>query len=195
MLTPPWKLAAAAVLMTAQVSAKCAGDPPRAAAARTPASEAAAPPRPTVPRADPARFVQDFYDWYAPLAARQQDGDALYSVLRERPSALSPQLRRALQADAAAAAVAQGEIVGLDFDPFLASQDPCERYVVGRSTKTDSGEGVDVHSVCSGQRSTTPDLTVDLAPAGGAWVITNVRYPGGRGDLLATLRDLANQRR
>jgi hypothetical protein len=41
-------------------------------------------------------------------------------------------LLAALKEDVAAQAAAKGEIVGLDFDPFLNTQDPAESYEVGQ---------------------------------------------------------------
>jgi hypothetical protein len=65
-------------------------------------------------------FVQGFYDWYVPKALGDNAGPAWDLVLRSRSSDLSPQLVQALREDLTAQAKAKGEIVGLDFDPFLA---------------------------------------------------------------------------
>jgi hypothetical protein len=45
-------------------------------------------------------------------------------AIKTKSSVFSPQLALALKEDSAAQAKAEGEIVGLDFDPFLNSQDP-----------------------------------------------------------------------
>src|SRR5689334_19920193 len=78
----------------------------------------------------PQRFVQRFYDWYVPLAIKSDSTPSWNQVLRYRGSSLSSELVRRLREDADAQAKVKGEMVGLDFDPFLNAQDPCERYRV-----------------------------------------------------------------
>jgi hypothetical protein len=90
----------------------------------------ALPPRPAPPKDEPAevhsvrKFVQGFYDWYAPLAAKESD----VQPLKVRRADFNPELVRALEADRAAQAKVSGYIVGLDWDPYLASQDSGDRY-------------------------------------------------------------------
>jgi hypothetical protein len=70
-------------------------------------------------------FVQQFYDWYVKRPE-------LPPALKYRPSAFSPELLRRLKEDGEAQARVRDEIVGLDFDPILYSQDPGGHYVVSR---------------------------------------------------------------
>ena len=126
----------------------------------------------------PARvFVQDFYSWYVPRA--QNDASGLDAVLRERSDALGAELAAVLRKDVEAREKATGEIAGLDFDPFLFSQDPCERYEVGNVTAHGSSYRVAIHGVCSGTRSAEPSVTAEVAKREGRFVIVNLHYPGG----------------
>jgi hypothetical protein len=71
---------------------------------------------PTYGEASAKRLVQGFYDWYVPRALK---GDAVGLALSSKASAFAPRLSKALKEDQAATAQSPGEIVGLDFDPFL----------------------------------------------------------------------------
>ena len=83
-------------------------------------------------RDDPARsFVQTFYGWYAPMAAKATRGPAFALAIQRKPACFSPQLLQALADDAAAQAKVSDDVVGLDFDPFLYSQDPSKGFVLG----------------------------------------------------------------
>jgi hypothetical protein len=70
-------------------------------------------------------FVQGFYDWYVPKALDHKIFRAWDLALKTKSSVFSPELAQALREDSAAQDKAEkGELVGLDFDPFLNSQDP-----------------------------------------------------------------------
>jgi hypothetical protein len=142
----------------------------------------------------PLLFVQDFYEWYVPLALGHRDGPSWELVITQRPSILSPQLLAELKEDMEAQAASPGEIVGLDFDPFLNAQDPCERYEVGRVTERHQGARIEIHAVCSGNRSPTPDIVLEVVPEGSSWAIENVHYPGIATDLRQVLKLLREGR-
>lgn len=151
--------------------------------------------RAQVPPESLTPFVRSFYDWYVPLALRDHQGPAASIVLAHRASAFSSELVTALAADSEAQARAPGEIVGLDFDPFLAAQDPCERYEVGGATRRGQSYWVDVYSVCSGKRSEQPDVVAELVARDSSWVFVNFHYPSQpRSDLIATFRLLRQGR-
>jgi hypothetical protein len=138
-------------------------------------------------------FVQGFYDWYVPKALGDNAGPAWDLVLRSRSSDLSPQLVQALREDLTAQAKAKGEIVGLDFDPFLNSQDPGERYEVGTITPKDGGYRVEIHGVWSGKKHEKTDVVAVVVQKNGRWLFVNFDYPEGR-DLLAVLKSLRESR-
>jgi hypothetical protein len=137
----------------------------------------------------PQVFVQRFYDWYAPRASTLNWSDALKS----KRSLFDLNLANALRADAEAQAKVSGDIDGLDFDPFLGSQDPETKYLAANAVRTPAGYRVEVYAGTSRKRGVKSDVTVDLAMRGGDWVITDFRYPVGH-DLLTTLRLLREER-
>jgi hypothetical protein len=144
-------------------------------------------------RASATRFVRRFYEWYVPLA-RGDHGDPVSTALSRHAAWFTPAIRTALRADSAAQAQSPDEVVGLDGDPFLNAQDFCERYEVGAATPATRGYQVAVFGVCSGKRNARPDVIVELARVGRAWVFTNFDYPNERRalstDLLSLLRSL-----
>lgn len=140
------------------------------------------------------RFVQSFYDWYAARAVRRQDHPSSYEAMSLKSAHFGRPLLRALRLDSAAQARARGEIAGLDFDPFLNSQDPCERYEVGNTTHRGQTYWVEVHGVCNGRRSPSPDVTAELVLRGHSWVFVNFHYPSAHTDLLTVLGSLRRDR-
>lgn len=146
------------------------------------------------------RFVQDFYGWYIPQTLRPHAGQAWDLALKDRPQAFSPQLFQALKEDSEAQARTRGFIVGLDFDPFLNSQDPCDGYEVGKIRGSRDEYQVEIYGVCSGKRKASPDAVCVVRRSGDDWLFVNVLYPSLRGqypnsaDLLTTLGLLQAQR-
>lgn len=139
-------------------------------------------------------FVQRFYKWYAPTALRHTAVPAFGIALSERPSAFSHALLRALEVDSDAQANAEGIIVGLDFDPFLAAQDPCERYKAGEATWRAGHYLVPVYGVCSGKRHAKPDVVAEVGRVDQRWVFLDFRYPGNPPGLMAVLETLREER-
>jgi hypothetical protein len=140
-------------------------------------------------------FVQKFYDWYA---LKSRDLNIGWDVvLRERRSVLNPQLARALLADRQAQERAQGELVGLDFDPFFGSQDPADHYTardvhlnrakcfvyLWRDSPTDTAA-----------KSGKAEVVAEVLFIKGRWLFINFLYPG-KGNLLQQVQTLAAERR
>jgi hypothetical protein len=134
------------------------------------------------------RAVQRFYDWYVPAAERTKNAPVGALALRQRAPFFDPALRQAVARDTLAQTKAVGEIDGLDFDPFLASQDPCARYTAGKVTKQGSTYSVEMRGNCS--RDRTPDALVEVTRPSGSWMISNVRYPRDKSDLRTILKEL-----
>src|SRR5438046_203437 len=72
--------------------------------------------------------VQHFYDWYVPRAANSRGRDMLMVAAVNGPLRFDHELVRWLRIDSIAQARATGEIDGLDGDPYLNAQDPCDVY-------------------------------------------------------------------
>lgn len=139
------------------------------------------------------RFVQQFYSWYVPRARANSPGPAWDLALKHKSSEFAPELARALKEDSEAQAKVQGEIVGLDFDPFLSAQDPCERYEAGRIVLKGAGYWVDIYGVCSGKRHEKADVVAELIQKDNHWLFVNFHYPKDR-NLLAVLKSLREGR-
>ena len=166
---------------------------PSADASSTPASSSHPASTAAIAAASAAAFVRAFYDAYTPRG-RTSGLAATDSLLRERPDLFEPSLLAALRRDAAARAAAVGEIDGLDFEPFLNSQDPCERYEVDPAGVAAASAGgrvrVSVHAVCGGTRRPEAGVTAEVAPAGRSWQFVNFYYGPPAGDLVTLLRRL-----
>ena len=108
----------------------------------------------------------------------------------------SPKLLRWLEEDYEAQAKVAGEIVGLDYDPFLFSQDPCERYVAESVTYNAEKCFVDVHSVCQGRKSAKADVVPELTYQDGSWIFLNFHYGiNDSAGLLGNLKSLRDERK
>ncbi len=77
-------------------------------------------------------------------------------------SAFDAELFRLLKEDAEAQDKVPGEIVGLDFDPILNSQDPSKRYVVGAITRKRDSYWAEVYSIRSGKKNKKRDVVAEV---------------------------------
>jgi hypothetical protein len=130
-------------------------------------------------------FVQRFYDAYLKTAPRWAQ------TVQNRRALFEPSLADALKADAAAQAKVEGEIVGLDFDPFLGSQDPGPRFEARRAAAIPGGQRVEVFDLTSPAK---PMVLVDVAPKAGSWIVTDFHYRDVGDDLRAILKALKAER-
>jgi len=149
---------------------------------------------------DAARaVVQQFYAWYMAVQP-PNNGDQVEYAVKQKPSLFSQELKTKLHADFEAASKSPGELVGLDFDPFLNTQDDPERMVVGNATMKGSDCYVDVFraSKAGKKESNKPAVIPELAQKNGKWVFVNFHYPADGSskdyDLLGTLKQLAADR-
>jgi hypothetical protein len=118
--------------------------PMSASGAPVPASAAAAA---YYSEAGARTFVQGFYGWYAAkvlASSHRQSGFGFIDAVRQRPTWFSPELKRLLEEDVAAASKCKDDVVGLDWDPFLESQETPGSYTVGKVEKTAQGFRVSV---------------------------------------------------
>ena len=139
-------------------------------------------------------FVQGFYDWYVPLVLADHTKPAWEFALKEKKSAFAPEISKALREDSEARAQSSGEIVGLDFDPFLNSQDPSDHYQVGKIARKGASYFVDIHAVSSGRRTEASQVVAELLRKGGEWQFVDFHYPEGK-DLIGLLKVLREGRR
>jgi len=142
------------------------------------------------------RFARTFYDWYAPKSNADSPSDAEHLALSTRPAAFSPELRNALLEDWTAQSKVTGEIVGIDWDPFLGGQDPASRYWVRKIQHNGQTWLVSVWS-SYGKQSHAPDVIAQVEKSGGknGWCFTDFFYPHAPGSgLLDSLRLLKKER-
>jgi hypothetical protein len=136
----------------------------------------------------PTAFLQRFYDSYLKQKTPDWGG-----TVKTKRSLFTSTLADALQEDAAAQAKVTGDIVGIDFDPFLGSQDPSNRFVVRDAVPTPTGYRVKVYDLGSGSRN-GPAVLVDVSHKDGSWIIADFHYPQTSSDLLSILRSLRQSR-
>ena len=129
------------------------------------------------------RFVQQFYDWYVPLTIAHHSFPAYYYVLDKANSYLDRDLAAALRADSVVEETNPEKATRetLDFDPFLASQDPCAPYDVVKVARRGDAFRVGMRPC----HTNVVSPTVEVRAEAGQFKITNVLY--GDGDLKAYL--------
>jgi hypothetical protein len=141
------------------------------------------------------QFVQGFYDWYVPKALSSSPGPPWGAALQARPSNFSTEIASLLRKEMREQAHTPGEISGLDFDPFLSTQDPDDRYNVGEIVKKGESYWVSVYGA-STERSQPPTLVAEVSHVDGRWQFTNFRYANGKDfvSLLKAIRHSTNSR-
>lgn len=134
----------------------------------------------------PREFVQAFYKWHVPKALNTKITRAWDLALKYKGAAFSHQLAQLLREDSSAQAKCE-ELIGIDFDPFLNTQDPANGYEVGEIKQNDKHYRADIYSVESGKRSEKSRVSVEIVENRGHWVFVNFFYFDG-GDLLKILK-------
>ena len=136
-----------------------------------------------------AQFTQAFYDWYS------QHDDRLEAAVSDRSFAFGPELLTALKADIDAQSKSPDEIVGLDWDPFTDSQDPCDPYKVTGTDHRGDTVRVALTGTCEGYASTSgPDVLAEVRRSPAGWVFVDFRSPGDPLSLLDHLALLRHDR-
>jgi len=152
----------------------------------------------TEPAKDCGQFVQKFYDWYVArqkaLTKANSHKDVMEVAMKEKRSAFSPELIKGLQEDVAAARKNPREIVGLDFDPILASQEEPEKYEVGEVRAKGDHYLVDLFGYLEGKKDAKPIVVAELVSKNGQWIFTNFHYEGDTSNLVDVLKQLKKER-
>ena len=153
-----------------------------------PATERSIPEEPRV-------FVQRFLATYVRWLNRDIGRLERMRGLRSGSPFVDLRLLEELEADfAAQASDRSGSIVGIDWEPFVGGQDPCERYEVGSIRVKESARLVDVHPACNARRSDEASATLELHQVNHTWRIVDVWYSAD-GSLSEHLRRLQAERR
>ena len=129
-----------------------------------------------------ARFAQAFYAWY------ERTGERYRAVVSDSPALFAPALLAALRRDNAAQQATPDQVTGLDWDPFLDTQDPCVPYQVTGATRRGDTILVAVNGMCVDRApQSQPDVIAEVRFAGGRWVFADFRHVGSPGSLLEDL--------
>jgi len=136
-----------------------------------------------------AAFVQAFYQWYGKL------GDLYQQAVHDSPAFFAPALLAGLHADSAAKQQHPDEVVGLDWDPFLETQDPCDPYQVMGTTRRGDTVLVAVGGMCSGREPrAAPDVIAEVMArsegGGTGWIFVDFRHTDDAGSLMQDLKAL-----
>jgi hypothetical protein len=164
-----------------------------------PTAQAAGPATGQATEAQSAKtFVQSFYDWYTGEMQKNKEGP-IEDPLKNTRWPFSPTIVTALRADEAAQAKSPGDVVGIDFDPFLNAQDTCFPYKAGKVSASGNQYRVEMFdSSCSESHPELPTVIAVVEKSGAAWRFVNFIYPGEPGqadsELLSTLKQLAKER-
>jgi len=136
-----------------------------------------------------ARFVQAFYEWY------KRTGDQYEVAVRDSAGFFAPALLSAMRLDLSAQSASPGEVSGLDWDPFLATQDPCDPYQVTGTTRRADTILVAVNGMCTDRPpQVQPDVIAEVRRVGGRWMFVDFRHVGDSGSLLQDLKALRDAR-
>jgi hypothetical protein len=79
------------------------------------------------------------------------------------------------------------ELVGLDFDPFLYTQEPSGHYKVGAIRQLGKTYRADVFPAENDKESRKPDVIAEFEKREEHWVFVDFHYPSGS-DLITVLR-------
>ena len=120
-------------------------------------------------------FVQSFYNWYLPKALDVNETHAIDEALRSKVFSFTPELFKLLKEDSEAQAQSPGKIVGLDFDPFLSTQDPSERFVVTDVGHKGGTYFVEVDGISSTGKK--EKVIAELVNKKNQWLFANFHYP------------------
>ncbi len=143
-------------------------------------------------------FAQQFYDWYVPKVSAAKGQRAWDLAVKEKTQDFAPDLVTQLKEDSTAQDKVTDDIVGLDFDPFLNTDDPAKKYVLGNVIARGDSCLVEVFAVSAGKKSAKPDVVAEIERANGALRFANFHY--GKSDnspdenLLRTLKLLRDSR-
>ena len=135
-----------------------------------------------------AAALQSFYDAYLPAFEQGRSR----AFLDDTTTLISPALRQALIADYQASAADSSEVVGLDFDPFLNSQDPCNSYRVGADSSVGAQHLVPVRAVCPSDTTLAAIGVLERSATG--WTLIDLKYPSDTSTLQGVLARLAKDR-
>jgi len=141
-------------------------------------------------------FVQKFLDWYVPMAtaSEREELPACIRAINQKKAIFDRTLVEALQRDWEAQDASPDFIVGLEGDPFLDAQDPCNRYVATRVVKKDQSFMVDIDGAGDCAERGSEHFVAEVVQRNGRWIFVNFHYPRVQTDVRSMLKRLAETR-
>ena len=125
------------------------------------------------------KFVVQFYNWYPYLASEDGPTPAWRCAVRKRANIFSDRLNYLLDRDFSEQDKCD-DLIGLDFDPFLNTQDPAPHYEVGRIKFTRNGTYfADVYGIQAGIRRSKPDVDAVFRKKNAQWQFIDFFYQNG----------------
>jgi hypothetical protein len=147
----------------------------------------------------PKQFVQSFYDWYVITKDRQPDVRGTEAALKQKKQLFDATLYQKLLEDEQASAKSPGEIVGLDFDPFVNANGLIyKKYQAGSAVMKGAMYRVPIYGIDGAKKIAKPVLEADVRKANASYVFTNFHF--GKSDipqnenLVSVLNELHKQR-
>lgn len=146
------------------------------------------------------RFVQSFYDWYSKPDVKTHKEHTPERAIIEKSTLFDEQLKRELKIDSDAQAKGEGDIVGLDFDPFLSTNsEPFEHYSLGKIIAKPQSYLVEVFGTTKGKKTAKPVVVAELKNKGNQWKFVNFHYEKSKypenENLLSVLKTLRESRK
>jgi hypothetical protein len=120
------------------------------------------------------KFTQDFYNWYLPFLIKNGATVTLNTVIKKKSDLFSGPLLQMLKEDSDAQSKFPGELIGIDWDPFLNTQDPAQKYTVQNTSV--------LHDNCAAEtwsgrtistKNPKPDIVAILKWIDGNWKFVN----------------------
>jgi hypothetical protein len=135
-------------------------------------------------------FVQDFYDWYAPMAYRQKNSLPWENAVTLKSALFSTKLAVVLHRDQINFAKPDGTYAELEVDPFLNTDNPCEHYVIGEVLEYDKSFRVGMQAICNGKLRPKIVVQAEVIRKKDHWLFMNFYYPEGKSifEMLKALR-------
>jgi hypothetical protein len=138
-------------------------------------------------------FVQDFYDWYAPIAYRQKTSVPWENAVTLKSALFSTKLALVLRRDQYTFTKPDGTYTELEVDPFLNTDNPCEHYVIGEVVEYDKSFRVGMQAVCNGKLRPKIVVQAEVIRKKDQWLFMNFYYPEGK-SIFEMLKELRKKR-
>ncbi len=139
-------------------------------------------------------FVQDFYNWYVPMALKQKNSLPWETAIALKPDLFVTKLALALRVDSHTFAKSDGSYTMLETDPFLNTDNPCEHYLVGDVVEYERSYRANLQVICRGKLNSKVLLQAEVIKKKDHWLFANFYYPQGN-DLFQLLKELRKKRR